>query len=204
MEHAFDLLSFVDRHDGLLPVRLKAVGAAPPTLLAAHVHRVHADDLHLEGVGDGQRDLGLGCLRVNPKQVFAGRHRGVALLTDQGALHNLDGFFHVSHSSTWVSAERVKITVSAVSTSLGLRLVPRMVLIPARFRVDFSSIRSCSGITNRTRAPAPSCSKSWATTRVLGASSAISSTTRTAPSWDFTESATRSASRRCLRGIFCS
>src|SRR5207244_3031256 len=90
--------------------------------------RLLASPALLEGVGDGQRDLGLGRLRVNPKQVLAGRHRGVALLTDQWALHHVNSLFHVSHSSTWVSAERVKTTVSAVSTSLGLRLVPRMVL----------------------------------------------------------------------------
>src|SRR3989441_2609132 len=204
LEHAFDLLSLGQRDDRLFPVRLEAVGLAPAAFLAAHVHGVDADDLDLEGLRDRQRDLGFGRPRVHSEEVFAGRHRGVALLTDERTLDHLDGRSHDSHSSTWVSADRVKMMVSAVSTSVGLRFCARMVLTPARLRVDFSSIRSCSGMTNRVRAPAPSWSKRPAMTRVLGASSAISSTMRTASSCDFTESAERSASRRCLRGIFCS
>src|SRR5207245_2050955 len=109
-------------------------------------------DLDLEGFRDRQRDLGLGRLRVYAEEVFSGRHRGVALLTDQRTLDHLDRRSHDSHSSTWVNADRVKTMVSAVSTSVGLRLVARMVLTPARLRVDFSSIRSCAGITNSVRA----------------------------------------------------
>src|SRR3981081_1478324 len=104
---------------------------------------------------------------MTPEEVFAGRHRGVALLTDQRTLDHLDGRSHESHSSTWVNADRVKMMVSAVSTSVGLRLVARMVLTPARLRVDFSSIRSCSGMTNSVRAPAPSWSKKAARVRGL-------------------------------------
>src|SRR5713101_7001839 len=204
LEHAFDLLPFCQGDDGLLPVRLKAVGLATAALLAADVHRVHADDLDLEGLGDRQRDLGLRRPRVHPEEILSRRHRGVALLTDQRTLDHLDRRPHDSHSSTWVNADRVKTMVSAVSTSVGLRLVARMVLTPARLRVDFSSIRSCSGMTKSVRAPAPSWSKRLATRLVFGASSVISSTMRTAPSCDFTDSATRKAIRRCLRGIFSS
>src|SRR5438874_229902 len=204
LEHAFDLLPFRQRHDRLFPVRLEAVGLAPAAFLAADVHGVDTDDLDLEGFRDRQRDLGFGRPGVNPKEVLAGCHGGVALLTDERTLDHLDCRSHDSHSSTWVNADRVKMMVSAVSTSAGLRFCARMVLTPARLRVDFSSMRSCSGMTNSVRAPAPSWSKRSAMTRVLGASSAISSTTRTASSCDFTERAARSASRRCLRGIFCS
>src|SRR5207302_4128433 len=127
---------------------LKAVGAAAAPLLATNVHGINADDVDLERLRDRQRDLGLGRLRMHPEEILAGRHRGVALLTDQRALYHLDRGFHASHSSTWVSAARVKTTVSAVSTSAGFKLVARMVLMLARLRVDVSSNRSCSGITN--------------------------------------------------------
>src|SRR5260370_8478641 len=88
LEHAFDLLPFRQRDDGLLPVRLKAMGAATAAFLAADVHRVDADDLDLEGVRDRQRDLGLRRLRWNPEEEFSGRHPGVALLTPHGPLHH--------------------------------------------------------------------------------------------------------------------
>src|ERR1700730_2927844 len=156
LEHAFDFLALGERDHGLLPVRLKAVGLAPAAFLTADVHGIDGDHLHLEGIGDRQRDLRFGRLGVDAEEVLAGGHRGVALLTDEGTLHHLHRGPHDSHSSTWVIAERVKMRVSAVSTSVGFRLVARMVLTPTRLRVDFSNIRSCSGITNSVRTPAPS------------------------------------------------
>src|SRR3989442_8142062 len=108
---------FFQAEDGIRDADVTGVQTCALPIFAADVHRVDADDLDLERVRDRQRDLGLRRLGVHPEQVLSGRHRGVALLTDQRALDDLDGGPHASHSSTWLSAERVKTTVSAVRTS---------------------------------------------------------------------------------------
>src|SRR5258705_9451100 len=81
-EVALDLLTLADGHDRLLPVRLAPDPSAETPRLTAHRHRVHRDDVDLEGLRHRGRDLLLVRVGVDGERVAAVSRLGHRALGD--------------------------------------------------------------------------------------------------------------------------
>src|ERR1700733_1968258 len=210
-KQAFYLLARAESHDCLLPVgalsehpRLPARAAS---LLAAHVDGVHVDDGDLlvgKRLFERAPDLDLRRRRMAAEHVASRGHRCVRLLADHRQHQHLVEAApggHENASSMCSMASRVTITVSAPMMSRTERLPARMRRTLGMLRALFSSISLCEPSTTSTRRGESTPRMRSATARVRGASSSKPSSTRMPPSCALAESALRSASRRCLRGM---
>src|SRR5438309_7191480 len=119
LEH-FDLLAGVQRDDGAADVGAASGDKPASHALAAALHRVHAVHAHTPDLLDGAADLRLRRVAPHEERVLALFGSGVALLGDY---RRADDVARVAHDCSpsfdwnWSSEARVKMTVSASSTS---------------------------------------------------------------------------------------
>src|SRR5882757_8884914 len=126
-----------DRHDRALRIFALAVTAAGALALARAVERVHADDLDLEHLLDGDLDLGLVCVRRDQEGVLPLFEQSVALLRD----HRRDQYIarigdHLLSSVTSASLERAVAFAERPRTG------------PARNVSNASAVNTTSSLTS--------------------------------------------------------
>src|SRR5215471_2576296 len=201
-----DLLIGLERHDGLLPVVAPARRAPLALQLALQLHGLDGVHLHMEHGLDGPFDLDLVGVARHFEEVLAERltHDG-ALLGDE---HLADDRTRIrAHfektSFTRASPSCVSSSCSQSSRSYGFSWCASVVVTSRRLRTDFHTASFCWSTTSSVFLPSrPIFLITPATRAVLGApSTTIPSITLTAFSLARSDSAPRSAVRRCCFGM---
>src|SRR5215217_9534607 len=115
-----DALARGEGDDGALGVlALAHLRASAALALALSVDRVHAEDLHVEDLLDGDLDLRLVRLRQHDERVLPGVDQSVALLGDDRGEQDVPGVAD-AHAFSSVLASVVPSSVGAVASTPAL------------------------------------------------------------------------------------
>jgi hypothetical protein len=112
-----DLVAGGDGDDRALGIRALAHDQPAALALAGAVHRVHADDLHVEDRLDRLLDLGLVRAGVDDERVLVLVDQPVGLLGDDRTEDHVTGVLHASTSSAAGVLVRRPVPISSSAAS---------------------------------------------------------------------------------------
>src|SRR5688572_10946198 len=206
--HHVDRLAFGQRHVRLAPVAAAPLAELEGLVLALHVHHVHRLDVHLEDLLDRGLDVGLGGVLRDFEDVLI-RHflqaRGLfghARRTDH-FVQICERRVHASHSSIFLTASAVTMTVSAPTRATGSRPCTSRTSTYGRLRAERYSDSEASSVTISGRRPISKPFSFSIRLFVFGASTSNDSTTVMRPWRLSSDRIAAIAARYILRLTFC-